>query len=125
VVSKEHDLIGSITLSDLSRRFPRFFSLQEVGGVRVREVNVNHYSLAQVRRLAEENDTKIISFFLNKLAVTNVLELILKLDKEDLSHVIKTLERFDYKIKGVYLDDSTLNDLYQDRYDQFMKYMDL
>ena len=125
VVNKEHEYIGAITLFDLARRFARFFSLQEVGGVIVLEVNVNDYSLAHISRIVEENDTKILSFFLNNKTGTNVLELILKLDKEDLSPVIRALERFDYNVKGVYLDDSILNDLYQDRYDQFMRYMDL
>jgi acetoin utilization protein AcuB len=125
VVSKEHEYIGAITLYDLARRFARFFSLQEVGGVVVLEVNVNDYSMAQIARIVEENDTKILSFFLNRLPGTNNLEIILKFDKEDLSPVIRAFERFDYNVKGIYLDNSMLNDLYQDRYDQFMKYMNL
>jgi acetoin utilization protein AcuB len=125
VVNKSHEYIGAITLYDLARRFARFFSLQELGGVIVLEVNVNDYSMAQISKIVEENDTKILSFFLNRLAGTNNLEIILKFDKEDLSPVIKALERYDYNIKGIYLDDSMIDDLYQDRYDQFMKYMDL
>ncbi len=125
VVSKDHEYLGAITLYDLARRFARFFSLQEVGGVIVLEVNVNDYSMAQISRIVEENDTKILSFFLNRLPGTNSLEIILKFDKEDLSPVIRAFERYDYNVKGIYLDDSTLNDLYQDRYDQFMKYMNL
>lgn len=125
VVSKDHEYLGAITLYDLARRFARFFSLQEVGGVVVLEVNVNDYSMAQISRIVEENDTKILSFFLNRLPGTNNLEIILKFDKEDLSPVIRAFERYDYNVKGIYLDDSTLNDLYQDRYDQFMKYMNL
>lgn len=125
VVNKNHEFVGAITLYELARRFARLFSLQEIGGVIVLEVNVNDYSMAQISRIVEENDTKILSFFLNRLPGTNNLEIILKFDKEDLSPVIRAFERYDYNIKGVYLDDSMLNDLYQDRYDQFMKYMDL
>jgi acetoin utilization protein AcuB len=125
VVSNSHFYLGAITLYDLARRFARFFSLQELGGVMVLEVNVNDYSMAQISQIVEENDTKILSFFLNRLPGTNTLEVILKFDKEDLSPVIQALTRYDYNVKGVYLDNSMLNDLYQDRYDQFMKYMDL
>jgi CBS domain-containing protein len=125
VVSKDHEYLGAITLYDLARRFARFFSLQEVGGVIVLEVNVNDYSMAQISRIVEDNDTKILSFFLNRLPGTNNLEIILKFDKEDLSPVIRAFERYDYNVKGIYLDDSMLSDLYQDRYDQFMKYMNL
>ncbi len=125
VASKEHEYIGAITLYDLARRFARFFSLQELGGVIVLEVNVHDYSMTQISKIVEENDTKILSFFLNRQPGTNNLEIIMKFDKEDLSAVIRAFERFDYNVKGVYLDDSMINDLYQDRYDQFMRYMDL
>jgi acetoin utilization protein AcuB len=125
VVDKDHKYLGAITLYDLARRFARFFSLQELGGVLVLEVNVNDYSMTQISRIVEENDTKILSFFLNRLPGTNTMEIILKFDKEDLSPVIESLTRFDYNVKGVYLDNSMLSDLYQDRFDQFMKYMNI
>ncbi len=123
VLSSSHDYLGGITLYDLARRFARYFSLQEMGGVVVLEVNVNDYSLAQISQIVESNDTRILSFFLNPLPGTNRLELVLKLDKEDLSPVIQSFMRYDYLVKGVYLDHSMLNDLYQDRFDHFMKYM--
>src|SRR5690554_5048379 len=125
VLNSNHEYIGAITLYDLARRFARFFSLQEPGGVVVLEVNVNDYSLGQISRVVEENDTKILSLFLNREPGTNNLEIVLKFDKEDLSPVLRAFERYEYNVKGVYLDDSTLNDLYQDRYDQFMRYMNL
>ena len=125
VLTNEHEYLGAITLYDLSRRFARLFSLQEIGGVIVLDVNVNDYSLVQISQIVESNDTKILSFFLNRISGTNRLEIILKLDKEDLSPVIQSFSRYNYQIKSVFLDNSMLNDLYQDRYDQFMKFMNI
>ena len=125
VLNPEHEYLGAITLYDLARRFARFFSLQEVGGVIVLEVNMNDYSLTQISRIVEDNDTKILSSFLDRIPGTQTLDVVLKLDKEDLSPVIQSFSRYDYTIKGVYLDHSMLNDLYQDRYDQFMKFMNI
>lgn len=125
VLNSSHDYIGAITIFDLARRFARYFSLQEVGGVIVLEINVLDYSMTQISQIVESNDTKILSSFLNRIPGTNSLEIILKLDKEDLSPVIQTFMRYDYNVKGVYLDHSMLNDLYQDRYQQFMKYMNI
>ena len=125
VLDSAHEYLGAITLYDLARRFARYFSLQEMGGVVVLEVNVNDYSLAQISQIVESNDTKILSFFMNRLPGTNALELVLKLDKEDLSPVIQAFIRYDYNVKGIYLDHSMLNDLYQDRYEQFMKFMNI
>lgn len=125
VLDADHYYIGSITLYDLARRFARFFSLQELGGVIVLEMNANDYSLTQISQIVESNDTKILSFFMNRIPGTTNLDIILKLDKEDLSPVIQTFMRYDYNVKAVYLDHSMLNDLYKDRYDQFMKYMNI
>ncbi|SHF29186.1 CBS domain-containing protein [Mariniphaga anaerophila] len=125
VLDSMHEYLGSITLYDLARRFARYFSLQELGGVVVLVVNEIDYSLSQISQIVESNDTKILSFFMNRLPGTNTLELVLKLDKEDLSPVIQSFMRYDYNVKGVYLDHSMLNDLYQDRYDQFMKFMNI
>jgi acetoin utilization protein AcuB len=125
VLDASHNYLGAITLYDLARRFARYFSLQEPGGVVVLEVNENDYSLSQISQIIESNDIHVLSFFMNKLPGTHTLELVLKLDKEDLSPVIQAFMRYDYNVKGIYLDHSMLNDLYQDRFDQFMKFMNI
>ncbi len=125
VLTTDHYYMGSITLYDLARRFASLFSLQEVGGVIILEMNVNDYSLAEISKIAESNDTRILSCFLDRKPGTSNLDVIMKLDKEDLSPVIQAFMRYDYNVKAVYLDDSMLNDLYKDRFDQFMKYMNI
>lgn len=125
VLDTDHYYLGLITLYDLARRFASFFSLQEIGGVIILEVNETDYSLTEISRIVESNDTKILSSFMNRTPGTSSLDVVLKLDKEDLSAVIQSFLRYNYNIKGVYLDDSKLSDLYQDRYDQFMKFMNI
>ena len=125
VLDVDHYYMGSITLYDLARRFARLFSLQEVGGVIVLEMNVNDYSLVQISQIVESNDAKILSCFLDRKPGTNILDIILKLDQEDLSPIIQTFMRYDFNVKAVYLDHSMLSDLYKERYDQFMKFMNI
>lgn len=125
VVDSEHYYLGAISLYDLARRFAKFFSLQDVGGVIVLEMNVNDYSLAEISQIVESNDTKILSSFLDRRPGTNTLDVILKLDKEELSPVIQAFMRYDYNVKAVYQDQSILSDLYKDRFDQFMKFMNI
>ncbi|MBN1985203.1 MAG: hypothetical protein JW761_02805 [Prolixibacteraceae bacterium] len=125
VLDADHYYLGAITLYDLARRFARLFSLQEIGGVVILEMNVNDYSLAQISQIVESNDIKILSLFLNRTPGTSNLDVILKLDKEDLSPLIQAFMRYDYNVKAVYLDHTMLNDLYKDRFDQFMKFMNI
>ncbi|QGY45491.1 CBS domain-containing protein [Maribellus comscasis] len=125
VLDTEHYYLGAITLYDLARRFARLFSLQEIGGVITLEMNINDYSLAHISQIVESNDVKILSMFLNREPGTSNLDVILKLDKEDLSPLIQAFMRYDYNVKAVYLDHTMLNDLYKDRFDQFMKFMNI
>ena len=125
VLDADHYYLGAITLYDLARRFANLFSLQEIGGVIVLEMNMNDYSLVQIIQIVEDNGVKVLSSFLDRKPGTNYLDVILKLDKEELSPVIQAFMRYDYNVKAVYLDHSMLNDLYNDRYEQFMKFMNI
>ena len=125
VLNEDHYYIGAITLYDLARRFANLFSLQELGGVLVLEMNVNDYSLAQISQVVESNNVKILSFFIDRKPGTNNMDVIFKLDSEELSGVVQALMRYDYKVKAIYQDRSMLTDLYQDRYEQFMKFMNI
>jgi acetoin utilization protein AcuB len=125
VLETDHYYLGSITLYDLARRFAKLFSLEQIGGVIVLEMNVNNYSLAEISQIVESNDIKILSCFLDRKHGTNILDVILKLDNDELSPLIQAFIRYDYNVKAVYLDQSELKDLYKDRFDQFMKFMNI
>jgi len=125
VLDADHYYLGAITLYDLARRFAKLFSLEEIGGVIILEMNVNNYSLSEISQIVENNDVKILSCFMDRKHGTNVLDVILKLDKDDLSPLIQSFMRYNYNVKAVYLDNSELKDLYKDRFDQFMKFMNI
>ena len=125
VLNDDHYYLGAITLYDLARRFAKLFSLQEIGGVVVLEMNANNYSLSEISQLAESNGYSILSVFLDRKPGMQVLDVILKLDKDDLSALIQAFMRYNYTVKAVYFDQSMLSDLYMDRYEQFMKFMNL
>lgn len=125
VLDSEHFYFGAITLYDLARRFAKLFALEEIGGVIILEMNEINYSLTEISKIVESNDVKILSCFTDKKHGTHVMDVILKLDKEDLSPVIQSFMRYDYNVKAVYLDQSELKDLYKDRFDLFMKFMNI
>jgi CBS domain-containing protein len=125
VLDTDHYYLGAITLYDLARRFAKLFSLEEIGGVIVLEMNVNNYSLSEICQIVESNDIKILSCFLDRKHGTSNLDVILKLDNDELSPLIQAFIRYDYNVKAVYLDQSELKDLYKDRFDQFMKFMNI
>jgi acetoin utilization protein AcuB len=125
VLDADHYYLGAITLYDLARRFAKLFSLEEIGGVVVLEMNEHNYSLSEISKIVESNNVKILSSFIDKRPGTNVMDVILKLDNDELSSLIQAFMRFDYNVVAVYLDNSEIGDLYKDRFEQFMKFMNI
>lgn len=125
VLNEDHDYLGVVVLYDLARKFSNLYSVHEPGGVILLEINSQDYSLAQISQIVEANDAKILSLFVNREYGTKTLVLTIKLNIVELSPVIQTFLRYNYIVKAVYMDNSMLNDLYGDRFDQFMKYMNL
>jgi len=125
VVDEEHNYLGSITLSNVSAIFAQMMSLLEPGGIIILETTWNNYSASQISQIVEGNDARILSLFVTRISQTDNIEVMLKLDKVDLSSVIQTFTRYDYQIAAVYMDDSALNDMYEDRLGQFLRYLNI
>ena len=52
------------------------------------------------------------------------MELTLKINKEDLKHVVATLERFGYDVKSSFYESEFLDNL-TDSYDSLMRYLNV
>ena len=125
VVNKEHTYRGTLLLRDISREYGRMLSLDEPGGIIILTVPGVSYSISQISQIVENNDVRILSLFAARAVGSDQTEIILKLNKVDLSSVIQSFERYDYRISSVFMDDSMLNDLYEDRFEQFLKFMNI
>ena len=66
----------------------------------------------------------ILSSFISSPYGQNFLELTLKLNKEDLKHIVATLERFDYNVKSSYYESEFIDTL-NDRYDSLMRFLNV
>jgi acetoin utilization protein AcuB len=125
VVNDAHTYRGVITLTDIASEFGRMLSLNEPGGIIILNIPDQNYSLSQISQILEESDIRVLSLFTVKPSGSDVLQVTLKLNKVDLSSVIATFERYDYQIAAVFMDDSMLHDLYEDRLEQFLRYMNI
>lgn len=125
VVSLYHEYMGVITLFDLAQKFADLVAVKEPGGVIVLELNMVDYSLSQIAQIVEGNGAKILSFYTYLPKDSNVMNVTLKTNVVDLSAIIQTFVRYDYNIKAVYMDESIIQGLYDDRYDQLMKFMNV
>lgn len=126
VLKADHSYLGSVTRTDLSFKLAELFSSGEPGGIIVLELTDVNYSLSQIAQIIEGNDARILSLYIHKPSPsTRELDVTIKVNVVDLSGIIQTFARYDYIIKATYMDQSQIKGLMEDRYDQFMKYINI
>lgn len=122
VVNNQNKYLGLITLENIVKHFAETVAITQPGGIIVLEMNPRDYSLAEIARLIESENTKILSCFLSSSYGDERIELTLKLSRQDLKHVIATLSRFGYEVKTSFYESEYLEDL-KSRYDALMRYL--
>jgi CBS domain-containing protein len=125
VVDQNNKFLGVISVNDTSAAIAQMFASQGPGGILVLSMKENQYSLAEISRLVESNDARIISsFIINDDLDHSKIKVTLKLNKTDLSRVIATLERYDYRIIAQFQETELIsND--KERLDLLLKYLNI
>jgi len=126
VLAEDHSYMGSITRTDLAFKLTELFSSNEPGGIIVLELTEINYSLSQISQIIEGNDARILSLYIHKPSpFSKELDVTIKVNVVELSGIIQTFARYDYLIKATYMDQSQIKGLFDDRYDQFMRYINV
>ena len=124
VVDGDNNYVGMISERDLLQFFARAGSFTETGSILVLEVNRRDYSLAEMSRIIEGENALILSSFVTSNLETVNIDVTLKINKQDLQAIISTFERFDYKVKATFHED-TFSENLKERYDSFMSYLNV
>ncbi|WP_338812764.1 CBS domain-containing protein [Bernardetia sp. Wsw4-3y2] len=125
VVDLSNIFVGVITVRDTLAAFARTFANQSAGAILVMSMNYRDYSLAHISRLIEENNTKILSSYVDTDPYdTNLIKLTLKLDKTELTPILATLERFEYRVIAKFQENPDA-DIQKERLDMFFRYFDI
>lgn len=124
VVDQNNKYIGMIEQEALLQYYADSFSFKEPGSIIVLEMEDHQYSLAEIARLVEGEKGVILSSFLSKIKGAEKSLVTLKVNRKDISGIMATLERFDYKVKSSFSEDEYMGNL-KERYDSLMKYLDV
>jgi len=125
VLDHTNHYLGVITLNDLLHFFADFFALKEPGAIIVLDMNIHDYSLAQISQIVESNDAKVLSVCVSSHSSSTKVEVTLKINRTDLSSIMQTFNRYNYIIKGTFMDEEDMNSFYENRYEMFMKYLNI
>lgn len=124
VLDEEGKYLGLITLEDLLQSVAHLASFSEPGGVLVLEMPRHDYSMGEIARIVESEDTIILSSFVSSGDEPTQIELTLKLNRQDLQRVISALTRYGYEVKGSYTEKE-FDESLKERYDLLMSYLNV
>ena len=124
VLDADNNYLGNISLRSLVERFAETAAVQNPGGIVVLELNQNDYSLSQIARIVEENDTKILSLSINNETDSTQLELTIKLNREDIRSIIASFNRYNITVKATFQQSEFSEDI-RNRFDMFMNYINM
>lgn len=124
VLDDENNYMGVITADSLIQKIARMPFINEPGGIIVLVMNVRDYSLSQIAQIVEGNDAKILNMYINAHPDSTKIEVTLKINKEDLSPILQTFNRYNYSIKATFHQNQFAGDIKR-RYDEFMHYLNI
>ncbi len=124
VLDEANEYLGVIPVKDTIPLFSQMSAMSGPGAIMVLSMNEIDYSLAEISRLVEENQVKILSVHVAPESSENSrIRVTIKTNNSEISAVKATLERFDYNVIA-YFQAEELNDGTSDRLDLLFRYLD-
>ena len=122
VLDENKQYKGVITNRKLLYTIANSAAIQSIGGVIVLQMNHNDYSLTEISNIIENNDAKILSTYVTSTPESTKMELTIKINKTEITAIIKDLERYEYSIIASYKEDDEDVD-FLERYEQLMRFL--
>ena len=122
VLDENEQYLGCTSIYHLMTTLANIGSIKEPGSILVLEINSIDYSMAQIAQIIESNNAKILSSYILSDVSSSLLEVTLKINELNLSRIILTFERYDYKIKASFQAVASDDDL-RWKYDALMNFM--
>jgi predicted transcriptional regulator len=123
-LSLEDKFSGIITGYDLLDAYKQS-ALSQTGAIIQMQMPSRNYSLAEISRLIESNDVKILHLFISSMNDDEGhIEISIKLNSVNIKNVLSTLERYQYQITGIF-QAAEIDDSFRTRFENLIKYLDI
>lgn len=125
VVSEAGDYLGAVLPERLLAEISKWCAADGGGSVIVLEIWPQDYALSEIARLVESNNAHLLSLLSYHDMSTGRTRLILKIDLEDASPVIRSFERFDYTVVCHFMRSGVIDNELRQRMDELLFYMNM
>lgn len=123
VLNREGNFVGSIVLTDILHKLDQLLCVNQPGGIIVLEMNRMDYSLAEIARIVEYNESRILSCCVNSSKDSCLIQLTIKVNIEDIDPLLDAFIRYGYTIKDSFVAGEEARDSMKERYGLLMKYL--
>lgn len=124
VLGKDELYIGLITAESSLKAVAKMQSVMEDGAMLTLSVPVRDYQLSPIARIVEDNGANILNLYTEIDQKSGKVDVTMKINTNELSPIISAFERYEYEVKDVRQDQHYQEDV-KDRYDAFMKYLNV
>ena len=122
VIDEKEELVGSVTQRSVLEKMAGITSVQEPGGIIVLQMPSVDYNLTQIASIVETNDAKILSVNVMSTPESREIEVTIKINREDLSRILQTFNRYNYNVIASYHQSQYEDDL-KTRFNEFMRFI--
>lgn len=122
VLEAEEEMAGTIVSADLVKIASRAIGATEAGGLIVLEMERTDYAPGELSRLVESHDATITQLNTVSDPASGMLLVSIRVNKQEISDLIATLQRFDYQVRYYFGEELYENEL-RSNYENLMNYL--
>jgi hypothetical protein len=83
------------------------------------------YTLTEIARIIESNNAHVMSLSVLPVSDGSTVLVSIKLDISDLTHVLRSFERFNYNVVYYYMKEGEINDIQRERLQELLFYLNM
>ena len=124
VLTEESDYLGSIAALDLIRHTDKIVGAGDPGAIIVLEMDRVNFAFSEIIKLVETNDAQVTQLNTYVEPGTTSFFITLRINKMEVSDIIATFQRYEYKIKYYFGEEQYENEL-RSNYNHLMNYLSI
>jgi acetoin utilization protein AcuB len=124
VINKESEYLGSITAQDLLGYTDKLIGAGDPGAIIVLEMDRVNFAFSEIIKLVETNDAQVTQLNTYFDTGTSAFYITLRINKMEVSDIIATFQRYEYKIKYYFGEEQFENEL-RSNYNHLMNYLNI
>ena len=124
VLNDKNELEGILGIGKMLDQISNVTGVSSSGSMLVLEINRFDYALGEINRLVESNDASIMQLNTVMDPESEQIQIILRINKEEVSDVVSTFQRHEYQVLYYYGEESYNNSL-QDNLDHLLNYLNI